>query len=1701
MHLVIGTQLAGANAQAVAHGLRQRQSDGGLVGDAQLIIAPAIHRAVDHILRLAESCRPGEHHLIALHLRLDIGGQVGPDLIVYINVACAVAMVVINVHIVGKLVGIEADGSRTDLHIVAVGRVVIIVGIGIIHAAVHGFLDQLRAVRRIGRGGRGVLPTVVGVGRGAQLDGHILHIDPDMAAGGADGLARLVEFIVMAAGTGVVHPLGGAGGGSIVHIAAEDAGGSGFRLGHLFTDAGVGMVVADLRTDGHPAALQRAAEHVVLVAVGIQDVAGEGLIGPVANGAHSLLGRSIQLVGVAVLKAVGLQRVGVNGFILAHVVDVDGQLVGVGMSGEIDGIEVQRSHGKDLVIVKYVSGGDAVGLFAAAAADVVQDAVVVIPLAAAQRIGAGQGVIVAGEHHIDAGLLRSGGHQGIDLSVTAGIVGVIGGLVHGQDLPVSGAGLGILLQPIQRGAQLRSVAGVVDDGQIHVAVGAGVAASAVAGIQAEHGLGLQRLALQLMVAQDLHHVGTAHGAAVKEAGVLVPALIGAGVIHCVTGLDTEVPVAALEGVADGSDIGQVIGLDITQDEEVGMVRLPVGGGEGGHIRPQLAAAHLIVIGGAGGQAGEGDVAEVRGDIAALGEGHLGGIGRDGHPIIAAGDGIADALLALHSGVAEPTDVLLRGFILGCVEADVIGQGLAGNVIHADAVTEGEQARLVLGIHQVLAHGLAEAVRGQLAVLVGDAHQLIGTVHVDGHAHGGLALGIHHGQSARSGLTDDDGCRGNGILRAHGDAHLRLVIGSVSAGGGEEAAALDGEAKSGALVQRGGDLHPDGGHEAAVIAGGRLRAVLQSGLHRQLFAELAEGIGTLVAVGKDHLIIGEEVIQLQDGGVLRHGGIRGQDLNIHGLAEDGRLFQGGHLHGGGRRSLLHGEGAGLGGLVAEAVAQGHGDCVLAVLQLQVIQMAHGAVRLHGILIPVIVHHVHIVDVHADGILVDAGGVLVLHIVEDGVDLQLGVLDDGVILQLRTVDGDGVHHGSVRVVHIGAIHELEVIKIDGAGGLGAHIGAGHIHQPEGHAGLDAVGRGELGQIGLHILPTLPIDAGLHAVPGAVLLHAGLGLQCEVIGHIVAGAVLDVAAQPEAGLGADGGIIGDAHALGGIDPGADGGGGTADLHACRCTDAGALGHGAAVSEVIIQLQGLGAEADGLVIVDADDLDGLLAAAAIVPGGQDAAVTHIIIRSGGHGAGLGVHMVLKVPHNGGQHAHDGVNGALDRLVPLGDGVHVAVEGLAVGGGEAVAVKGAHILRRGGLAGRGLHIGDAPEDVAGLDMDVAALAADHQTEVRGLLKAQADLLVGEIDLVGGGHLDGGGADDLAVQQHIHAQGAAGLVGGQKAGGGIHGAHVLAALRQGIADALRQSHRLAGGINAHSGELHLGAGGIDLVIGAEHSVVEDARGLGGGDHQQAGADLALGAVSGGIAHLQLVRALGPGAEGGGAAAVQRQSGHTAAPLHHLGQLIICTAIGNGCPAAIGDESHDGTVGLDAHSRAAVADVAILAGADNDLAVLHQDGIAAHGGLQVAQVGRVAHNGLAVLGDAEVGPAIGGVIFRSVHDQGAHGLAGGHVEEVGVDARDNGLAGMVFLISLGLHRGGGQAPFAGIVMAIAADDLQRIPGLDLRDVIDLLAVAGGDVADDLAGGHAVGDMGDGVLDQDFPVRYTGPAGLFACLCKGQIYRQQ
>ena len=520
---------------------------------SELFEGLAIGRAIEDILWLAERRFPGEYGLITLGFHLDIGGQIRPNLIGYGNGALTISAPLVQVHINAVLGSGKGHSGCTHLHIVFIG--------GVIVSADTRF-GQDSAVLGNSRSRR--CPSLAGIGANiiAQRHVRLVHVNAHMAALLAHSCSVLAYHILVAAGIRVVNMLGCAGGRGVVAVTVHDAGGGLFNSGHLFSNAGLGIVVTDLFTDRYPAGLQDAAQHVIGIALGIHDVAGEGFIRSAAHGTHSLLRCRIQLALVAELGTIGLQRNGVDGGGLRNVVDIDGQGIPICMGGQIDRSEVQCGQRKNTVIIKGALRCDAVGLLAAGAADVVHGAVVFVDLIAPEHIGPGQRVVMAGKYHVDPQLVHYLGNQAIDLRIAAGFIGVVGRLVHRQDLPIRIAGLNVRLQPLQCAAQLRCVSGIVDNGQIHVAVGAGIAAAAVAGIQAKHDFRLQGLALQLVVTKHLHHIGAAHGLAVKQAGVILPVLIGTGVIHGVAGLETEVPVPVLESVTDGGDVSQIICLDI-----------------------------------------------------------------------------------------------------------------------------------------------------------------------------------------------------------------------------------------------------------------------------------------------------------------------------------------------------------------------------------------------------------------------------------------------------------------------------------------------------------------------------------------------------------------------------------------------------------------------------------------------------------------------------------------------------------------------------------------------------------------------------------------------------------------------------------------------------------------------------------------------------------------------------------------------------------------------------------------------------------------------------------------------------------------------------------------------------------------------------------------------------------------------------------
>ena len=149
---------------------------------------------------------------------------------------------------------------------------------------------------------------------------------------------------------------------------------------------------------------------------------------------------------------------------------------------------------------------------------------------------------MAGEHHVDAGRLRRRRDIRRHGGVTTLGIGVICGLVDREDLPGSVAGLRILYQPLRRRLHVAGIAAVVDDGHIDVAIGGGPAAAHAVGGQGEHAacdVGVA-IALKLVVAQNMDHVGAAQLLRVQQSDHSVQLGKLCGLIHGVAGLDAEV---------------------------------------------------------------------------------------------------------------------------------------------------------------------------------------------------------------------------------------------------------------------------------------------------------------------------------------------------------------------------------------------------------------------------------------------------------------------------------------------------------------------------------------------------------------------------------------------------------------------------------------------------------------------------------------------------------------------------------------------------------------------------------------------------------------------------------------------------------------------------------------------------------------------------------------------------------------------------------------------------------------------------------------------------------------------------------------------------------------------------------------------------------------------------------------------------------
>ena len=256
--------------------------------------------------------------------------------------------------------------------------------------------------------------------------------------------------------------------------------------------------------------------------------------------------------------------------------------------------------------------------------------------------------------------------------------------------------------------------------------------------------------------------------------------------------------------------------------------------------------------------------------------------------------------------------------------------------------------------------------------------------------------------------------------------------------------------------------------------------------------------------------------------------------------------------------------------------------------------------------------------------------------------------------------------------------------------------------------------------------------------------------------------------------------------------------------------------------------------------------------------------------------------------------------------------------------------------------------------------------------------------------------------------------------------------------------------------------------------------------EQGGGDLPFHGVGGLVRKLQIILAFILRKVGGGAAAVQVQNVHAAEAQHDGRKVVVVERAGNREVSAVNGHDDHGAVRLHAH-RGVRRDVVVLDLRDGlALTVCDQHIEAGDGFLQGAQrcfVKAVAQHDLAVLGHAEVGLAEALLDHGAVHDQHAAGLAGGHVEDVGVHGGNDVAAGLFLrlrsLLAHGLH-----LPHAGrVIVGVAGHQTDGRSGVDGHGINHFLPLPGGIVRDDPvllhAGGYAPLRIGDeiGVLEGD------------------------
>ena len=801
---------------------------------------------------------------------------------------------------------------------------------------------------------------------------------------------------------------------------------------------------------------------------------------------------------------------------------------------------------------------------------------------------------MAGEHHVDAGRLRRRRDILVHGGTAAGGIGVIGGLVDREDLPGGVAGLRILHQPIRRGLHVAADTAVVDDGHIDITIGGGPIAARTVGGQGKHAAGDVGIAvaLKLMVAQDVDHVGAAQLSSVQQLDHLVQLGELCGLIHSVTGLDTEIVAAGSQLFENMSDIGHIIGLDVAQHEEL-LGRISRDSEALHRLRPVVARPGLILIGRAGGQTSQRNAVHFHRIVAVGGKSTQFLHRRNGDPFLLTLHTVAQELSLRYRRIGQPSNILCRAGAFRGIEEEC-GLLKRHRRIGIHPVAHGKASIRGPGVDGDHAYG-AEHIAGQRTVLTGRSQERI--IVVLENLCAGYRLAIQVDDLQHGTLAGQHRSAGHADGRAHRQRHL-------GGGGGDGAvvriAAHDGFdliGKRTAVRQVFGDLHLYRGNELAALGRsvGRVRsgiALTHGANFHGVFLCVVAILGVIVGCGfkirgELHSAITILRSQPDDRFALFDAAVGSLHLQRRIPAHGSHRLHMGHADGVLRAAVRHGEVAGLGSLIAEAIAEGHCDGMSTVGKLQIIQVNMTiASHQHSI-----VRHVDTVHIETNGFGVHAGGIFTRRVAEIGTQVEGAAIDCTAVRQVLVVEGNGVYLRVVNIVRICTVHKLEVVQIDRPNPGLDHLCTIDKHEAEGHTLLQGKGGSRCIQPGLAVLPALPVDTRLIIRCISVIFWLN-GIVELFYSPIL---TIRVSPQPKAGI-CSFTLPCNADALGGIDPYAKARGNAWNFDIVYTADTRALGHRSAVAEVEVQLQGFRAEAYRFTVIDTDDLNRLFAAAVIV-------------------------------------------------------------------------------------------------------------------------------------------------------------------------------------------------------------------------------------------------------------------------------------------------------------------------------------------------------------------------------------------------------------------------------------------------------------------------------------------------------------------------